>query len=204
MNPKKLLLIFTRNPELGKCKTRLAATVGDAAALAIYKFLLAHTVGITQDLRLTKAVYYSDAIWENDLWDEKKFEKKLQHGNDLGERMAHAFKEGFDSGFDQILIIGSDMYDLCTSDIEEAFLRLNHSDYVLGPAQDGGYYLLGMKTYNSRLFQHKKWGTETVLTDTMKDLENQNVSLLPQKNDIDVYDDIKDIPDFKPFLKNKT
>ncbi|MEC7265229.1 MAG: TIGR04282 family arsenosugar biosynthesis glycosyltransferase, partial [Bacteroidota bacterium] len=109
---KSLLLILTRNPELGKCKTRLAATVGDAAALEIYKFLLDHTVSLTKDLRVDKWVYYSEEIWEDDIWDNNIYQKKLQEGKDLGERMLNAFKEGFQAGFDQVVIIGSDMYHL--------------------------------------------------------------------------------------------
>ena len=78
-----LLLIFTRNPELGKCKTRLAATVGDNSALEIYKFLLRHTVSITEHLSFDKQVYYSEEIWEEDVWDTTIFDKKAQKGIDL-------------------------------------------------------------------------------------------------------------------------
>lgn len=198
---KDLLLIFTRNPELGKCKTRLAATVGDQAALQIYRFLLVHTVTVTRNLDQHKVVYYSDNIWEDDLWDKTIYEKQLQEGADLGERMADAFKKGFDAGFENIVIIGSDMYDLAPSDLEEAFQKLLSSEYVLGPAHDGGYYLLGMKKYNPDLFKNKKWGTSTVLQDTLNNLKGQSTYLMKTKNDIDVYDDIKDIEVFHPFLK---
>lgn len=198
---KDLLLIFTRNPELGKCKTRLAATVGDQAALQIYRFLLVHTVTVTRNLDQHKVVYYSDSIWEDDLWDKTIYEKQLQEGADLGERMANAFKKGFDAGFENIVIIGSDMYDLAPSDLEEAFQKLLSSEYVLGPAHDGGYYLLGMKKYNPDLFKNKKWGTSTVLQDTLNNLKGQSTYLMKTKNDIDVYDDIKDIEVFHPFLK---
>ncbi len=199
---KNLLLIFTRNPELGKCKTRLAATVGDIAALEIYRFLLSHTARVTRGLNLIKEVHYSETIWEDDLWDKTDFDKKLQKGKDLGERMCNAFKNGFDRGFEKITIIGSDLYDLKSVDLEMAFNKLAHSDYVLGPAQDGGYYLLGMKKFNPNLFKNKKWGTEKVLKDTLADIENESISLLELKNDIDVYEDIKDIEAFQPFLKN--
>lgn len=199
---RNLLLIFTRNPELGKCKTRLAATVGDRTALEVYRFLLGHTVHITQDLKAGKAVYYSNAVWENDIWDKTIYHKKLQKGNDLGERMANAFEWGFAAGFKKIIVIGSDMYDLGTTDLENAFTVLDHHDYVVGPAEDGGYYLLGMKAYTQDLFKNKDWGQETVLPDTLNDLKNQNMQLLETRNDIDVYEDIKDIGAFRPFLKN--
>ncbi len=197
-----LLLIFTRNPELGKCKTRLAATVGDTAALEIYKFLLEHTVSITQELNAQKQVFYSESIWENDIWDNNVYQKKLQKGPDLGARMLVAFQDGFDSGFEKIIIIGSDMYDLSQGDLEKAFSKLEDHEYVIGPAEDGGYYLLGMKTLKKELFQNKSWGMETVLQNTLKDLEKEQVCVLPEKNDVDLYEDIKDIEAFQPFLKH--
>ncbi|GLU43635.1 hypothetical protein Musp01_12590 [Muricauda sp. NBRC 101325] len=202
MLKKNLLLILTRNPELGKCKTRLAAKVGDEAALEIYKFLLQRTVDFTKALAVEKWVFYSEEIWKDDLWDNSIYGKRLQKGTDLGERMQHAFSEGFNAGFDNVIIIGSDMYHLTQSDLEEAFAQLDNHDFVVGPAEDGGYYLLGMKTLKEALFQHKAWGTDTVLEDTLKDISNDTVSLLEVKNDIDYYEDIKDIKVFEPFLKH--
>ncbi|TMM59609.1 glycosyltransferase [Maribacter algarum] len=202
MVSKNLLLIFTRNPELGKCKTRLAATIGDQSALEIYKFLLNHTAALTQDVNAAKQVWYSEEIWTDDIWDTTFFDKRLQQGSDLGIRMANAFQEGFASGFERIIIIGSDMHDLDKSDIENAFDVLKSKDFVIGPAEDGGYYLFGMNAFNANVFQNKTWGTETVLKDTLNDLKNENVQLLEERNDIDIYEDIKDIKVFQPFLKN--
>ncbi|WP_273568158.1 TIGR04282 family arsenosugar biosynthesis glycosyltransferase [Maribacter halichondriae] len=202
VDSKNLLLIFTRNPELGKCKTRLAATVGDETALKIYKFLLAHTVKITSNLTVAKQVHYSERVRENDIWDNVIYDKRQQVGNDLGERMANAFQEGFASGFEKICIIGSDMFDLDQTNLEQAFLALDSSDFVIGPAIDGGYYLLGMKVFEPRIFKNKDWGTDSVFQDTLTDLKDYNLHLLDKRNDVDVYEDIKDIPAFKPFLKN--
>lgn len=199
---KDLLLIFTRNPELGKCKTRLAAKVGDQNALDIYKFLLTHTVEITKNLNVEKQVHYSVAIRENDIWNNAIFAKRLQTGADLGERMLNAFAQGFSDGFQNIIIIGSDMYDMDQSDLENAFAELEKHNFVIGPAIDGGYYLLGMRKLNTFIFQNKNWGTETVLEDTLTDLKNEKVKLMEAKNDVDYYDDIKDIEAFQPFLKN--
>ena len=197
-------MIFTRNPELGKCKTRLAAKIGDDAALEVYKFLLKRTVAFTRSLDCGKFVYYSEDIWENDIWDNQLYQKKLQQGDDLGKRMENAFKDGFDSDFKKIIIIGSDMYDLSQTDLEVAFSTLDTHDYVIGPAEDGGYYLLGMKVENPKLFQDKEWGTASVLSDSLKDLAKENLFLLPEKNDVDHYEDIKDIEAFRPFLKHMT
>jgi rSAM/selenodomain-associated transferase 1 len=201
-NSNNLLLIFTRNPELGKGKRRLAATVGDQAAFDIYKFLLDHTVAITKNLYAEKEVYYSEEIWENDIWDNQKFGKKLQVGEDLGIRMANAFQEGFKNEYQKIIIIGSDMLDLSQEDLEEAFKSLEKNDFVVGPAEDGGYYLLGMKKFLPALFKNKTWGTGTVLKDTLSDLKNETTTLLETRNDVDYYEDIKDTDAFAPFLKH--
>lgn len=195
-------MILTRNPELGKCKTRLAAIVGDNAALEIYNFLLRHTASLTKDLSVDKWVFYSEEIWIDDIWDNHLYQKKLQVGKDLGERMLNAFKEGFQAGFDQVIIIGSDMYHLAQRDLEEAFRQLKNHDYVVGPAEDGGYYLLGMKQLNEKLFQNKIWGTDTVLASTLQDMNGAKIALLDERNDVDYYEDIKDIGAFQPFLKH--
>lgn len=199
---KNLLLIFTRNPELGKCKTRLAAKVGDEAALSIYKFLLNHTVSITAGLYAKKTVYYSEEIWMQDIWDNKIFDKKLQQGNDLGDRMANAFLDGFQQDFEKIIVIGSDMYDLSQEDLENAFKALDDNNFVIGPAIDGGYYLMGMKKFKPEVFQNKDWGTPTVLQSTLEDLKGESLALLDAKNDVDHYEDIKDNAAFEPFLKH--
>lgn len=192
---KNLLLIFTRNPELGKAKTRLAKTVGNETALEIYKFLLQKTQSESAKVNADKAVYYSVKIRENDIWDAKIYQKHQQKGEDLGVRMQNAFKNGFNAGYQKIIIIGSDLYDLSSKNIDEAFLQLNKNDVVLGPATDGGYYLLGMKKLHRKVFQNKEWGTETVRKDTLLNLKNKKVKLLAFKNDIDVYEDIIDIPE---------
>ncbi len=195
-----LLIIFTRNPELGKCKTRLAATIGDKAALEIYKFLLEHTVAVTREVNASKQVYYSEEIWHNDIWDSKVYDKKLQQGEGLGVRMQRAFESGFEEGFDRVVIIGSDLFDMETEDIEKAFSALKTNDFVIGPAQDGGYYLLGMSRLKESLFSNKEWGTASVFKDTLTDLEGESVLLLPERNDVDVYEDIRHIEEFRKYL----
>ncbi len=197
---KNLLLIFTRNPELGKCKTRLASTIGDEAALNIYKFLLQHTVAITKDLEVDKQVHYSVKIREDDYWDKAYFSKRQQKGDDLGIRMQHAFEEGFASGYKHIIIIGSDMYDMDAKNIEEAFQSLQSHDFVIGPAIDGGYYLLGMNRLLPSLFSDKEWGTDTVLKKTLENLNGSSVKVLAEKNDIDYEEDLNDFPVFDQFL----
>ncbi|CAA0222723.1 conserved hypothetical protein [Tenacibaculum maritimum] len=198
---KNLLLIFTRNPELGKVKTRLAKAVGNETALTIYKFLLDKTKKVTQNLNCDKAVYYSVQVRNHDIWEEKNYQKKLQKGEDLGIRMHNAFQEAFENNYEKVLIIGSDLYDLTPNHIHEAFDKLNSNEVVIGPAKDGGYYLLGMKKLIPSIFKNKNWGTSSVRKDTLKDLEKVNVHLLEPLNDVDLIEDIEDHPAFYEFLK---
>lgn len=197
---KNLLLIFTRNPELGKVKTRLAKTIGAEKALAIYKFLLAHTKKVTEKIACDKAVYYSVKVREDDLWNGEIYQKKQQLGEDLGIRMQNAFQDAFANGYEKVLIVGSDLIDLSEEIIEKGFLQLASNDVVIGPAEDGGYYLLGMKSVHPNVFKNKKWGTSSVREETLNDLKDKKVHLLNELNDADVLDDIKEHPAFQHFL----
>lgn len=196
---ENLILIFTRNPELGKVKTRLAASIGEENALEIYKHLLEHTKKVTLETNFDKRVLYSEEINTNDIWNNHLFQKKLQFGKNLGVRMYNAFKEGFDDGYKKIVIIGSDLIELESNDIKEAIKKLVNNDIVIGPAQDGGYYLLGMKQIPENIFRNKEWGTNTVLKETLKDVQNLKHYLLQEKNDIDTLEDIRDVPVFKKY-----
>lgn len=188
---KNALIIFTRNPELGKCKTRLAKTIGDETALNVYKFLLQHTANVAKKVEASRYAYYSVQIRDNDIWDTAFFNKKQQFGDHLGLRMQNAFQELFDIGHEKVVIIGSDLYDLDAKYIEEAYQKLDTHDAVIGPALDGGYYMFGMKSVLPNVFQNKEWGTETVFEATIKDLKNYNIHLTKPLNDIDTFEDIK-------------
>jgi uncharacterized protein len=201
---KNLILIFTRNPEIGKCKKRLAATVGDVNALAIYKILLQHTVNITERLDCHKAVYYDSKIEKNDIWQDDNYQKFKQIGSNLGLRMMYAFRNSFRAGYEKVVIIGSDLIDLEPQQINQTFSALDTHDVVIGPAVDGGYYLLGMKEMQTPIFYDKDWGTSTVRADTLSDLYSQKVAMLETLNDIDVYDDLRGHDIFEPYLKRKT
>ena len=198
---KNLLIVFTRNPELGKVKTRLAKTVGNAIALKIYTFLLERTRDIAVQVSADKAVYYSVKVRENDIWDANNFQKHQQVGEDLGIRMLHAFKNGFKAGYEKVMIIGSDLYDLTAETIENAFIALEDNEVVIGPAEDGGYYLLGMNSLEEKVFKNKDWGKQTVRKDTLEDLKDKKVFLLGELNDVDVFEDIEHHPAFQTFLK---
>lgn len=182
---KSALIIFVRNPVLGKVKTRIAATLGDENALAVYKYLLQHTKDITEGLPVTRLVFYADEITTNDLWNGN--EKYLQSGSDLGERMSNAFEWVLEKGYDKIIIIGSDCFELDEKMIVDAFLKLNEYEIVIGPATDGGYYLLGMQSPFKNLFQNITWSSKNVLNETIKQILQHNLSsyLLPALNDVD-------------------
>ncbi len=199
---KNLVIVFTRNPELGKVKTRLSKTIGNQAALKIYKILLNHTEETIRNIESDKAVYYSVKKKENDIWSPSIYLKYQQQGIDLGIRMLNAFKNAFESKYEKVLIIGSDLYDLKPEHIEDAFTKLDKHELVIGPALDGGYYLLGMKTLHTNIFKNKTWGTSTVFQDTMKDLQNVDVHLLQELNDIDVFDDLKKYPNLIELITN--
>ena len=190
-----LIIVFVRTPELGKVKTRLAKTIGDQAALTIYKLLLKHTATVLHELSFDKVVYYSEKIDNNDFWEASLFEKKLQKGADLGERMQQAFETAFDRGYKKVLIIGSDLFELTSTLIISALEALETYDISIGPSLDGGYYLLGMKELHPAVFKNKKWGANSVLKNTLQDLKQQNVKLLEALNDIDTFEDLQQQPE---------
>ena len=200
MSHRNLLIIFTRNPVLGKVKTRLAKTVGDKTALDIYHFLLQKTKEVTKKISCDKKVYYSEKIIEDDLWNRSNYQKREQFGKDLGEKMKNAIEDGFKKKYTKIIVIGSDLFDLKPSLINDAFEKLDNNDVIIGPATDGGYYLIGLKKLHLKIFENKNWGTSTVREDTLKNLEKVNVHLLPMLNDIDVIEDIKNHSAFTKFL----
>ncbi|SIT85418.1 TIGR04282 family arsenosugar biosynthesis glycosyltransferase [Pontibacter indicus] len=194
MTEKNLLMLFVRNPELGKVKTRLAASVGPETALDIYLHLLRHTRDITQHLPLDKVVYYSEKVEEDDIWPATLYLKKLQHPDgDLGEKMKAAFEAAFAEGYTSVVIIGSDCPQLTPDIINQAFEALKTNEVVIGPALDGGYYLLGMRKLYHDLFQNKRWSTEHVFPDTIADIERLHLrhTLLPYLSDVDELEDLQ-------------
>lgn len=194
MKSTRLLLIFYRNPELGKVKTRLAKTVGDVHALSYYQRLAHHTREVTRHLKADRAVWYSHKIDASDEWSADQYTKQLQQGDDLGKKMAHAFAWGFANGYQSICIIGTDCYELTTGLLEQAFQHLETREAVIGPARDGGYYLLGMNTFRPDYFQNKAWSTDTVAKDTIADFQRMSVlyNTLATLTDVD---EEKDLPD---------
>ncbi|MCK5702753.1 MAG: TIGR04282 family arsenosugar biosynthesis glycosyltransferase [Cyclobacteriaceae bacterium] len=191
---KNLLIIFVKNPKIGKVKSRLANSIGEEKALSVYKKLLLKTNEVVIDLEFDKCVCYSESIDQEDLWENSIFLKAKQKGENLGVRMRNAFSDAFENSYDKICLIGSDILELTDEIIVRAFDHLDTHDIVLGPSLDGGYYLIGMKSPVSHVFENKKWGTGEVLKATLNDINKMSLkySLLPILNDIDEIEDIND------------
>jgi uncharacterized protein len=190
------LIIFVKNPVPGKVKTRLARSIGDEPAAEVYRQLLLHTKSITQQLKVDKLVYYADDIAENDLWESSAYQKRQQQGENLGERMASAFAACFDAGYRQVVIIGSDCAEITAAHVEQAFAALNTNDVVIGPATDGGYYLLGMKKLNQRLFENIPWSTDAVMSSTLQKVNELGLNYL-------LIETLSDIDDLEAYQKMK-
>ena len=188
----KALLIFIKNAEKGKVKTRLAATMGDDMALKVYLELLNYTRKISAAVDANRLLFYSNFIEENDQWTLQDFQKFTQFGENLGARMQNAFKQAFLTN-EKVLIIGSDCATLTSAIIEQAFVALDDHPFVLGPASDGGYYLLGMNRFQPSVFENIEWSTASVAQETIKRFEALGTShyLLPELSDIDLEEDWK-------------
>lgn len=192
MNHKRLLLLFVRAPELGKVKTRLAESVGPEVALEIYIHLLQHTRQVTEKLATDKAVYFAGNKTDDDMWPRHLYQHHQQAEGDLGEKMQAAFEAAFAAGYTSVVIIGSDCKQLTREIIEEAFEALQTHEVVIGPALDGGYYLLGMNKLYPELFRDKQWSTAGVFAATIYDVERLHLShkVLPELSDVDHLEDV--------------
>lgn len=186
---KNLLIVFVKNIILGKVKTRLAKTIGDVGAFQIYRELVAITERESKKVNADKHIYFSDVIIPSK-WEQ--YEKFVQEGEDLGERMKNAFIDGFEKGYKNIIVIGSDLPNISKDTIERGFEALDANELVFGPADDGGYYLLGMSEMNTSVFDNKPWSQSALLDVTLQELSEQqkSVSLLETLNDIDTFEDL--------------
>lgn len=184
------LIIFIKNPIKGRVKTRLGKVIGEEEALQIYLELCRLTRNAVHDFPGAKYVFYSDEIIEEDAWSSIQFLKMQQHGSDLGDRMTNAFKTLFEY-HDRIILIGSDCPYLQKHHLLQAIQELDKVDCVIGPAKDGGYYLLGINTMIPQLFIDKSWSTQHVLVETLMTIKelNHTVQLLETLEDIDTISD---------------
>lgn len=190
MMKNSALIIFQKNAELGKVKTRLAKDLGDQKALAIYEKLCDITHQVCSQLNVEKYVYYSSFVPDNKP-QGPTYRMRLQSGENLGDRMLNAFEDLFQSNFQKLIIIGTDCPEISAELIQKAFDQLDSKDVVIGPAEDGGYYLLGMNKLISSLFKGISWSSEMVFDQTKSIIEAKKLTyyLLPMLSDIDRLED---------------
>lgn len=186
---KALVIVFVKNIKLGKVKTRLAKTIGNRGAFEVYSELVKVTEKATEDLSIDKRIYFSDAVVDTK-W--KKDYKTVQQGVDLGERMKNAFKKGFEDGYDRIVLIGSDLPDITANHINKGLDALKQNEVTFGPAEDGGYYLIGLSKMHNFVFDNKPWSKTHLLEETLSELKEKQVTFttLEVLNDIDNYEDL--------------
>jgi len=204
-----LLIVFVKNIILGKVKTRLAKTIGDVGAFNIYYELFSITESASQKVDVDRHIYFSDVIIPSKWEDDKKF---VQEGEDLGFRMRNAFQDGFNQGYDNIILIGSDLPNISKEIIDTGFDTLQNNDVVFGPAEDGGYYLVGMSKMNTPIFENKPWSQSELLAVTLTQLkeQQQSVGFIDTLNDIDTFEDLiasdfyKNNPKIQQIIASKT
>ena len=187
-----LLLVFAKNKRFGEVKTRLAATIGNESAFEVYSRLFHLTEAEAQKLNHTAVhIYYTHTVHE-DGWSFA--DKYLQVGATLGDRMRAAFENGFKLGYKRIVGIGTDLAEMNAEIIEKALAALKQNDFVIGPAEDGGYYLVGMNAEKGLyIFNDKPWSTSALMDLTERDIIENDHSLLklPLLNDIDTVGDLE-------------
>lgn len=192
------IIVFSRYPVPGTTKTRLARALGDLGAAEMQKKLTEHTISqVRKFLQLEPIAvlvsYDGGSLEQIQEWLGPDFTYQDQGSGDLGQRMEKAFRTAFKQKYKRIVIIGTDCPGLQARHMTQAFESLRHNDLVLGPATDGGYYLIGLSRCETSLFKEVPWGTDTVLTKTLN-LAKQNglsIDLLEILSDVDRPEDLK-------------
>ncbi|MGF1524913.1 MAG: TIGR04282 family arsenosugar biosynthesis glycosyltransferase [Leptolyngbyaceae cyanobacterium] len=194
---KNRLIIFTRYPEAGKTKTRLIPHLGAEQAADLQRRMTEHIVGITRPLRvkgsLSVEIHFSGGSLEQmQDWLGPELTYQPQPSGDLGRRLQHTFASGLQAGFERVVVIGSDCPEICSHHLEQALRQLHRHDIVLGPAVDGGYYLVGISRACTELFEGIAWGTEKVFAQTVAIANRLGCSLatLETLRDVDRPEDI--------------
>lgn len=188
------ILVFVRAPEAGRVKTRLAAEVGPEAALRVYVRLAEHTLREARAAGAAVRVHFTPAGAEDAVrrWLGEGVAYLPQAEGGLGERMRRAFEEAFAAGHGRVVIVGSDLPGLSAGLLRQALALLERNEAVLGPAADGGYYLLGLRRAVPEAFQGIPWSTGEVLARTVERLRAAGVEpvLLETLGDVDEAEDL--------------
>ena len=193
---KSCLLLFLKYPERGKVKSRLAKDLNKDIALLLYKnFILDLLDTLKKGRFIIKICFHPPESKEKmSDWLGNDYDYMPQKGKDLGERMKNAFTTVYSEGFLKAVLIGSDIPDLNYTVLNEAYKSDDH-DAVIGPASDGGYYLIGFKnqSFLPDIFEGIEWGTGAVFKKTIDILKknNRRVRILPEWQDIDRVEDLR-------------
>lgn len=187
---KNCLIVFAKEPEAGKVKTRLQGYLSKDMCVKLYKAFLKDTLELVRAIKcFDKVLAYDPSTLEPKYLKTiaRDFMFYKQNGRNLGEKMHNAFKFVQERNNVKVVIIGSDSPNLPLNYIKEAYRRLDRSDIVLGPSHDGGYYLVGLKKPCAGIFKGVKWSSKTVLEDTVKNIRflSKKVSVLEKWYDID-------------------
>lgn len=191
----RAVLVFVRAPRLGEVKTRLAAELGEAAALRVYRRLAEDTMREVVAMHAVELrVHYAPAGTDEEVsaWLGEGPCYLPQCDGDLGERMESGFTQAFAAGYGSVVVVGSDIPGVTAALLADAFFALDRSEAVLGPAEDGGYYLLGLRTSIPGIFDGIPWSTPEVLPLTLERLRTAGIRpfLLPTLRDVDEMDDL--------------
>ncbi len=186
---KEALIVFVKNPEKGKVKTRLAADVGEEKALMVYYDLLEFSKSLIYS-GLNVYIFHSPVLLQEFFWGGA--ENKLQAEGDLGVKMSTAIQEVLNDGNDKVCVVGSDCFEITQQHIKEAFKALDKNDLVFGPAKDGGYYLVGMNKLQSAIFENMPWSQSGLMQATLEKVKNLNLNyeLLEELSDVDYVTDL--------------
>ncbi|QSJ20674.1 TIGR04282 family arsenosugar biosynthesis glycosyltransferase [Nostoc sp. UHCC 0702] len=197
MNLKQHLIIFTRYPEPGKTKTRLIPALGTLGAANLQRQMTEYTVSQVKELQKATGISLEVRFTGGNLqlmqdWLGLSLVYQSQGEGDLGSRMARSLRNAFQSGIEQVIIIGTDCPGVNSQILTQAFEQLHTFDLVLGPAIDGGYYLIGLRRLIPELFANIDWGTSQVLQQTVDIAKELNISLvyLPALADVDLPEDL--------------
>lgn len=192
------LIVFVKQPIGGRVKTRIAQSKGNEIALEVYINLLEKTKQIIGKANCRIHLFVEGEITFFHNWTYNTIH--TQQGSNLGERMRFAFETVFNSfPNSNCIIIGSDCYELTSKMIDNAFEKLDKNNFVIGPANDGGYYLLGMKILLPALFQNINWSTNKVYDQTIAKVDH--AATLPSLNDIDLWEDVLNNPSLLQKIK---
>ena len=189
------VLIFAKYPEAGRCKTRLAKSVGDDQALRIYRALLDHTLAVVRETAFRKVLLADppERAADGADWAPGMDDYRGQADGDLGARLTQAFAESFAGGARKVIVIGCDCPQLSKDSLVSSFTALEHADTVLGPTVDGGYYLLGLKESCPSLFKSIPWSTGQVFEKTLNILKFQSLSYIS----LDTFSDVDTLEDYE-------